>query len=66
MAETKLFKYNESDLRMLDEIGSILRDGGIVGIPTETVYGLAANAFDGSAVAKIFRAKGSWRLASCS
>ena len=58
MAETKLFKYNESDLRMLDEIGSILRNGGIVGIPTETVYGLAANAFDGSAVAKIFKAKG--------
>ena len=30
----------------------------MVGIPTETVYGLAANALDGAAVAKIFRAKG--------
>ena len=38
--------------------GKILRGGGLVAIPTETVYGLAANALDGSAVAKIFKAKG--------
>lgn len=37
---------------------AILRAGGVVAIPTETVYGLAANAFDSDAVAKIFRAKG--------
>lgn len=36
----------------------ILKNGGLVGIPTETVYGLAANALDGEAVAKIFAAKG--------
>jgi L-threonylcarbamoyladenylate synthase len=36
----------------------ILREGGIVAIPTETVYGLAANALNPDAVAKIFRAKG--------
>lgn len=36
----------------------ILRGGGLVGIPTETVYGLAANALDGKAVSKIFAAKG--------
>jgi L-threonylcarbamoyladenylate synthase len=36
----------------------ILKDGGLVGIPTETVYGLAANALNGKAVAKIFEAKG--------
>lgn len=36
----------------------ILRRGGIVGIPTETVYGLAADALNGAAVAKIFAAKG--------
>lgn len=36
----------------------ILRNGGLVGIPTETVYGLAADALNGSAVAKIFKAKG--------
>ncbi len=36
----------------------ILCAGGLVGLPTETVYGLAANALDGQAVAKIFAAKG--------
>lgn len=35
----------------------IIRSGGIVAFPTETVYGLGANALDGEAVAKIFRAK---------
>lgn len=35
-----------------------LRDGDLVGLPTETVYGLAANADDVLAVAKIFKAKG--------
>lgn len=37
---------------------SRLLNGEVVAIPTETVYGLAANAFDESAVAKIFSAKG--------
>lgn len=35
-----------------------IRAGGLVAFPTETVYGLGANAFEESAVAKIFRAKG--------
>ena len=35
----------------------ILASGGLVAIPTETVYGLAADAFNGKAVAKIFEAK---------
>ena len=35
-----------------------LRDGQLVGLPTETVYGLAANATDDAAVAKIFLSKG--------
>ena len=38
--------------------GRLLRTGGLVGIPTETVYGLAANALDNEAVKKIFAAKG--------
>ncbi|MFN3212346.1 MAG: L-threonylcarbamoyladenylate synthase [Henriciella sp.] len=37
---------------------SVLRQGGLVGMPTETVYGLAANAADGEAVARIYAAKG--------
>ncbi len=36
----------------------ILREGGLVGIPTETVYGLGANGLDGNAVRRIFEAKG--------
>ena len=35
-----------------------LRDGQLLGLPTETVYGLAANANDDAAVAQIFAAKG--------
>lgn len=38
--------------------GNLLRDGRLVVIPTETVYGLAAAAVDETAVAEIFRAKG--------
>ena len=36
----------------------LLRAGEVVALPTETVYGLAANALDGAAVAKIFQIKG--------
>lgn len=36
----------------------IIQDGGLVAIPTETVYGLGANGLDEQAVAKIFEAKG--------
>ena len=37
---------------------AIICDGGLVAIPTETVYGLAANALDARSVARIFEAKG--------
>lgn len=42
----------------IEAAAHIIRNGGLVGMPTETVYGLAANALDGSAVKKIFKAKG--------
>lgn len=42
----------------IDEGARILNEGGLVVFPTETVYGLGANAFDPEAVAKIFKAKG--------
>jgi len=41
-----------------DEAAAILRSGGIVGLPTETVYGLAAVATDHEAVSRVFAAKG--------
>ncbi len=42
----------------VDAAARCLRSGGLLGLPTETVYGLAANADDDAAVAKIFEAKG--------
>ena len=53
--ETILLQNTDEDI---ERAGEILRNGGLVAIPTETVYGLAANALDGRAVAKIFAAKG--------
>jgi L-threonylcarbamoyladenylate synthase len=41
----------------IDEACSILKKGGVVAIPTETVYGLAANGMDPNSVIKIFEAK---------
>lgn len=49
---------NELNTESIDRAAALLRAGEVVGIPTETVYGLAANAFDETAVAKIFKAKG--------
>ncbi|MCB9983545.1 MAG: threonylcarbamoyl-AMP synthase [Rhodospirillales bacterium] len=47
-----------ANFESIAEAAAILRDGGLVGMPTETVYGLAADATNGEAVAKIFAAKG--------
>ena len=44
-------------VRALDRAAEILRGGGLVALPTETVYGLGANALDQAAVEKIFSAK---------
>lgn len=44
--------------RNLAALARVLRDGGLVAVPTETVYGLAANALDARACRAIFRAKG--------
>jgi L-threonylcarbamoyladenylate synthase len=38
--------------------GRLIREGGLVGFPTETVYGLGANALNGQACRRIFAAKG--------
>jgi len=52
---TKLLSPSEEDIAAAAEM---LKNGEVVGIPTETVYGLAANALNETAVAKIFAAKG--------
>lgn len=42
----------------VERAAKVLREGGVVAFPTETVYGLGANALDAEAVARIFTAKG--------
>ena len=46
------------ELARIREAADVLRRGGLVAFPTETVYGLGAHALDATAVAKIFQAKG--------
>ena len=41
----------------VEEAAKILSEGGLVAIPTETVYGLAANAFNEEAITKVFQVK---------
>jgi L-threonylcarbamoyladenylate synthase len=43
--------------RAIAQAADILRSGGLVAFPTETVYGLGANALDAAAVDRIFEAK---------
>ncbi len=51
------WKPSPADAAALDHATAILRSGGTVAMPTETVYGLAANALDPAAIEKIFLAK---------
>lgn len=46
------------DMEVVEEASRILKEGGLVAFPTETVYGLGANALDANASAKIYKAKG--------
>ena len=52
---TKLRNADEASVR---EAAEILKSGGLVAFPTETVYGLGANAFNAEAVLSVFTAKG--------
>lgn len=49
---------NKIDSDIIDEASEILKRGGMVAFPTETVYGLGADALDETASAKIYKAKG--------
>ena len=48
----------KDDAKGIKTAAELLKKGGIVAIPTETVYGLAASAFDDEAIKKVFIAKG--------
>lgn len=58
-ASTKLVAADEAAIAMA---AAIIRQGGLVAFPTETVYGLGADAGNAAAVARIFEAKGRPRL----
>ena len=55
--KTILF-HPERDADAIPQAAAILRRGGLLGIPTETVYGLGADALNETAVRHIFEAKG--------
>lgn len=55
METKKLFAKSKEDIKAAADI---LKNGGIVAIPTETVYGLAADAFNADAIKAVFKAKG--------
>ena len=58
--KTEIFKIDPKniDTDILKYCADCIRNGGLVCFPTETVYGLGANAFMKDSVGKIFRAKG--------
>lgn len=42
----------------IEEAAAVIRGGGLVAVPTETVYGLAGNGLDAAAVERIYEVKG--------
>jgi L-threonylcarbamoyladenylate synthase len=64
MLSTEIIKIDEKnienpvELEKLRKAAEIIKNGGLVIFPTETVYGLGANAFEQTAVKKIYEAKG--------
>lgn len=58
--QTLIKKVDENciDRKIMEEAGTLLKNGQLVAFPTETVYGLGANALDAEAASKIYAAKG--------
>lgn len=57
--ETRILKIDPKniDLKLISDAANVIKAGGLVAFPTETVYGLGADAFNAKAVSKIFAAK---------
>ena len=57
--ETKIRKIdkNQIEQKIIEEAGEVLREGGLVAFPTETVYGLGADALQEEAARKTYEAK---------
>ena len=63
--KTKIFKIKDidglnsaEDRKAIAEAAKLIEEGSLVAFPTETVYGLGANALDAKAVKKVYKAKG--------
>lgn len=58
--KTKIIKLDEKNIeeKFIKEAAKVIRDGGLVAFPTETVYGLGADGLESEAIKKIFLAKG--------
>jgi L-threonylcarbamoyladenylate synthase len=54
----RIGEIRRADTTAIDEAGALIRAGSVVAFPTETVYGLGADATNGEAVARIFAVKG--------
>ena len=62
LEETKVLKVNpdlsgDGDIEKIAFAADIIRRGGLVAFPTETVYGLAASAYNENAIKAVFTAK---------
>lgn len=58
MSETRILTADDEEMReAVREAAALLEAGEVVAVPTETVYGLAADAFNPAAVAKVFEVK---------
>lgn len=55
---TEIIKVTPENMHDLKRAGEIIKKGGLVAFPTETVYGIGANGLNGNAVKNIFKAKG--------
>ena len=62
MPDTEVIKINHPEV--FDRAISILKSGGLIALPTDTVYGLAADPWNGEAVSKLFKVKNRSELES--
>lgn len=56
--KTKVISVGENAIQAIEEALDVLRKGGLVAFPTETVYGLGADAMNSTAVERVFAVKG--------
>lgn len=56
--ETKIIKVTSADVKIINEAAELINRGEIIAFPTETVYGLGADAFNAEACKKIYEVKG--------